>query len=413
MENRKLLMMNLEGSKKMRMLVVVVLLCALGAAQTSAPKAKKDQAKAAPKKPIPVYEIALSEDTDYQPLPWPEQGIQGRVVDAYCIGDGNLYLLKPGQGLVAFTPNGIVSFLGDKMTDIPHPSTTFVGMNPSISQSGVAFRVTGIDDEKLEIRTWTDEQGRPHTEKDATNATIPYIARFDKDGTYKSAIKLDLPFIVFKFAAFNSGNLIAQGPDQNKVPRVALLDASAQFLRYLDLRKDISTSRSVSAEEIKCEGCTADIGSVVFNGYFTPWQDKILFKRELNGGARVYEIQESGDVRSVDIKPPEGYEIGGLIPSDRNWLLRFNKPDAKGVRPDTFDSLLEVDPQNGNPVSEYHLKPPYTEPETGVSCFGEGEFWGVRRDAKEEKLTVVHGGAAPYRGENKNQAPRTTGDTPR
>jgi len=406
--------MNLERSEKMRVLVVAVLLCVLGAAQTSAPKAKKDQAKAAPKKPVPVYEIALSEDSDYQPLPWPKQWMQGHAVEADCIGDGNLYLLKPGQGLVALTPNGVVSFLGDKMTDIPHPDMTFDGMNPSISTSGVAFRVTGIDDEKLEITTLTDEQGRTHTEKDATHATIPYIARFDRDGTYKGAIKLDLPFIVYKFAAFDSGNLIAQGVDRNKVPRVALLDASAQFLRYLDLRKDISTSRSVSAEEIKCDGCTADIGSVVFNGYFTPWQNKILFKRELAGGARVYEIQESGDVRIVDIKPPEGYEIGGLIPADRNWLLRFNKPDDKGVRPDTFDSLLEVDPQNGEPVREYHLKPPYMDAETVVSCFAEGEFWGVHRDAKEEKLTVVHGAAAPYRGDNKTQAPRrTTGDAPR
>jgi len=398
----------------MRIPVVVVLLCVLGTAQTSAPKAKKDQAKAAPKKPIAVYEIALSEDSDYQPLPWPRQWIQGHTVEANCIGDGNLYLLKPGQGLVALTPNGVVSFLGDTMTDISHPSMTFVGMNPSISRSGVAFRVTGIDDEKLEIRTWTDEQGRTHTEKDATNATIPYIARFDKDGTYKGAIKLDLPFIVFKFAAFNSGNLIAQGPDQNKVPRVALLDASAQFMRYLDLPKDIINSQTVPGEGRKCEGCTADINSIVFSSYFTPSNGKVLFKREMTGRTRVYEIQESGDVRIVDVKPPEGYEIGNLIPSDRNWLLRFNKLDDKGVRPDMFDSLLEVDPQNGNPVSEYYLKPPYTEPETGVSCFAEGEFWGVRRDAKEEKLTVVHGAATPYRGDNKNQVPRrTTGETPR
>jgi len=133
----------------------------------------------------PVYEIALSEDSDYQSLPWLKQWMQGHEVEADCIGDGNLYLLKPGQGVVALTPNGVVSFLGDKMTDIPHPSTTFVGMNPSISPSGVAFRVTGIDEDKLEITTWTDEQGRPHTEKDATNATIPYMAQFDKDGTYK------------------------------------------------------------------------------------------------------------------------------------------------------------------------------------------------------------------------------------
>ena len=379
---------------KPNILTVMVLLCAFSSAQTQAAKANKDQ----PTVPLQVFEIGFSEDTVYPSLSWPKGWMQGATVETSCIGDGNVYVLRPGAGIVGLTPGGVVSFLTDKMTDIPHPSTTFVGMNPSISTSGVAFMVSGIDDEKLDIRTWTDEQGRPHTEKDATNATIPYIVRFDKDGTYKGAMKLDLPFSVYKFAAFNSGNLMAQGSDQNKVPRVALLDASAQFVRYLDLRKDISTSRSVSADEIKCDGCTADIGSVVFNGYFTPWQGKILFKRELTGGARVYEIQESGDVRTVDIKPPRGYQIGTLIPSDRNWLLEFNKPDDKGVRPDRFDSLLEVDPQKGALLREYRLKPPAKFPETVVYCFADGEFWGIRRDAEEEKLKVVRGAAAPYRG---------------
>jgi len=230
-----------------------------------------------------------------------------------------------------------------------------------------------------------------------TNAALNYIARFDKDGTYRDAIKLDLPFIVYQFAAFDSGNLLAQGLDQNKVPRVALLDASAQFLRYLDLRKDVSTSKAVSGEDIKCDGCTADVGSVVFNGYFTPWRGKILFKREDAGAARVYEIQDGGEVRVVNVKVPDGYNIGGLVPTDGNWLFWINKPDSREAGTESF---LEVDPQNGEPLREYRVKPPDKSPETDVSCFFDGEFWGIRRDEKQQKLTVVRGSAELYRGRN-------------
>jgi hypothetical protein len=192
--------------------------------------------------------------------------------------------------------------------------------------------------------------------------------------------------------------MVAQGMDQSNVPRIALLTADAQFMRYLDLQKDVSTSQTVSGDQVKCNGCTANMVSVVFSGFFTPWQRKALFKREFTGGVRVYEIQEGGEVRVVNIKTPKDYEVSELIPSDRNWLLRFNKPDAKGVRPETYDWLLEVDPQTGQPLREYRVKPPDKLPETVVSCFAGGEFWGTLRDLKEQKIRVVRGTAELYKG---------------
>jgi hypothetical protein len=343
-----------------------------GAAPINSPRAKKDQAEVVSEKLLPQFEITLEEDTSYPSLDWPERWMQGNSVESYCIGDGNVYVLRPALGLVGLTPKGIVPFLRDKMTDIPHAETTWGGLSPSISASGISFGAMGIDDEKVDTKTWTDAEGHTHAEKDVTNAVLPYIVKFDNDGTYKGAIKLDLPFNLYSFAAFSSGNLVGHGADQNKIPRIALLDASAKFLRYMDLRKDISTSRSVSADDIKCNGCTADVGSVIFNGYFTPADGNILFKREFSGVARIYEIHESGEARVVDIKSPHNYEIGALIASDRNWFLEFKKPNAKGIQPDGFDSLLEVNPQNGEPLREYRLKPPYRSPETVVSALEEG-----------------------------------------
>jgi len=283
------------------------------------------------------------------------------------------------------------------MTDIPHPSVTYLGLDPDISVNGVSFRVTGIDDSKVKTTTWTDEAGHTHADKDATDAAINYIARFNNDGTYKGAIKLDLPFLIFKFATFDSGTFLAQGLDQNNVPRIALLDASAQFIRYLDLRKDGSTSLNQSSDDVKWDRCTESTLSVVFSSYFVPWNGRMLLWRAFMSQASIYGVQESGEARIVHIKAPPDYEIGQPIRTDRNWLLRFRKANANRV-PDAFDSLLEVDPQNGEPLREYRVKQPEKLSEATVSCFSDGKFWGVRHDAKAGNIKVVRGTAQFYQG---------------
>jgi hypothetical protein len=160
----------------------------------------------------------------------------------------------------------------------------------------------------------------------------------------------------------------------------------------------VITPDSVLDEGRNCDGCNADLNSVVFSSHFTPAGGKVLFKREHTGRALVYEIQDGGQSRMVNIKAPEGYDVSELIPTDGNWLLRFNKPDAKGNRPNGFASFLEVDPQNGKALREYRLKLPYTMPETVISCYFDGEFWGVRHNAKEGNIKVVRGTAQLYRG---------------
>ncbi|HET6178244.1 MAG TPA: hypothetical protein VFE61_15015 [Candidatus Sulfotelmatobacter sp.] len=372
-------------------ILIALLLCAVGAAQTKpSPKAKKDPPKAS----LPVFEIKSSEDTDLPSMPWakdwpgPSQG--------FCNGDGNLYVWRyPSGSLAAFTPNGIITFGADKMSDIPTPSTH----GKFIAQSGIYIGVDGIENPKQETTTIEDEQGHKLDLRRTTGENHRYIARFDEDGSYQGSLKLDLPFYVYTFAAFESGNFVAQGLDDNKIPRVALLDSGAQLIRYLELPKDMSAVAEIPAKNLKMDDgiIASDVAVIAMSSSFEAANGKILFLRSM-AGKRVYEIQESGQVRMVTIKPPEGYGVEGLVATDRNWLVRFRKPKPGGAWSDAEHSLFEVDPQSGKLLTEYRVKPP----DTGVSCFFDGKFWAVRRG--DGKLIVVRGSAEPYRGEVKPPA---------
>jgi hypothetical protein len=366
----------------------VLLLCALGAAAQTQRKPSTTAADNKPKASPVVFEIKLSEDPDFTSMPWandwpaPSQG--------YCDGEGNLYVWRwpPGAGLVALTPDGIVPFLSDKMSDIPNPHVH----GGFISQSSIYLGVDGIENPKQETMIVEDAEGQERKLQKTVGDERRYIAQFDRDGTYKGRIKLDLPFYVDTFAAFASGTLVAQGRDENQIPRVALLDSGGQLMRYLELPKDLSAVSEIPPNDLKiARGQTASIGAVTMLSGFASSRHGILFLRSL-ASRRVYEIQESGQVRVVDLKPPEGYDVDGLVATDRNWLVGFRKPNPKGAWSDAEHSFFEVDPQNGDLLIEYRVVPP----DTGVSCFSDGTFWAVR--LVPEKLIVVHGTAEPHRG---------------
>jgi hypothetical protein len=250
--------------------------------------------KGAPTAPPPDFEVKLSEDSDFGSMPWAKDWPDPR--EEGCDVDGSLYVCKwpPGQGLVGFSAKGIVTFLSSQMPDIPTPYA-HAGF---ISQSAVYVGVDGIENPEKHVEKDDDQEGHEFTLTKITGDRHRYIARFDKDGTYKGAIKLDLPFYVSTFAAFESGTLVAHGLDENKMPRIALLDSSGQLIRYLELEKDISAASEAPAQELKLGGPTADASVIAMFSEFTSANGKILFLRSL-ASMRVYEIQENGEVRAV------------------------------------------------------------------------------------------------------------------
>lgn len=367
----------------LRTVIIGLLLCVPCMGQTQVSKVKKKAPKASP----PIFEIALSEDSDLGSMPWAKDWPDPAQGD--CDESGNVYVWRwpPGQGMAGFTSKGIVTFLSGQMTDIPTP----FAHGGFVSQSSVYIGVDGIENPEHNDETVEDAEGHKLTIQKTKGERHRYIARFDKDGTYRGATKLDIPFYVSTFAVFESGTMVAQGLDENKIPRIALLDSGGQLIRYLQLEKDMSAASEIPKKEISYGGGNADAGSIVMTSNFTPSKEKMLFLRSL-ASTRVYEIQESGEVRVVKITPPGGYDVEGLIASDKNWLVRFRKPNPNGVWSDAAYVLFEVDSRTGELLREYRVK----APDKGVSCFFNDEFRAVRN--QDGKVIVTRGTAEPYRG---------------
>ena len=93
----------------------------------------------------------------------------------------------------------------------------------------------------------------------------------------------------------------------------------------------MSAVSEIPKNDINFGGSHAEAGVVVMTSNFTASNGKLLFLRSL-ASQRVYEIQESGEVRAVKIKAPDGYDVEGLIATDRNWLVLFanRTPTVRG-----------------------------------------------------------------------------------
>jgi hypothetical protein len=101
-----------------------------------------------------------------------------------------------------------------------------------------------------------------------------------------------------------------------------------------------------------------------------------------------YEIRESGEVRPVRIKIPDGLTVDHLVPSDRNWFLVVRE----GLLADKSDTIYEVNSENGEPVRQYRI-PSKSELKEAISCAFRDGFVGLSH--QQGRLTVLHGVAEP------------------
>jgi len=367
----------------LKRLLATMLLCVIAAAQQKTLQ-KTPPAKPAPP-PIPVFDIKLTPDDSAVSIAYPDNA---PMIPALCDANGNPFVKvygTDGMHILAFTPKGAIPFDTRQITDVPEPELTNYFF---VRSSGIFLLVLGMENTRKEEQSIIDEQGREGKRLVTKGEYRYYIARFDRDGTYKGALKLDSGFHYQQLAAFDSGVFVVAGLDENNTPRVALLNSSGQMLTYVQLPKDITDRPKSAAKSFEASfGSTASMDVITGSSQFFSYNENVLLERAGNI-APIYEIRESGEVRAVRLKIPNGLTLDHFIPSDHNWFIAVRK-DPNDMASET---IYEVNPENGEPLRQYRIESKNGF-EEALSCATQDGFTGIRH--KQGRLTVLHGVAEP------------------
>jgi len=290
--------------------------------------------------------------------------------------------------VLQFDPKGIVTFETSKITDIVEPKW----VADFISDTTLYMLIEG--DTRTEQVTskpeWAD--GKDAVSWETRGEPRYYIAQFDSDGSYKGALKLDLPFRPTRLSGFQSGSFLTTGFDENNIFRVALLDSGGQFLRYIEFPKEKPEAAEKTVERSMGLTASAEVASMTLSGLasFFPYQGNVLYVRG-RSGAPIYEISPGGEAKTVKIKAPEGYAVEYLLPSDRNWFVVSTE---RGTYTQAKSVVYEVNPSSGEFLGRYFAEgsgrtKAVSEGQSDLACVYEGEFVSVRHE--NGKLSVLHG----------------------
>lgn len=359
-----------------RPVIATALLCALAAGQqtTSAPKTSPS--------PIPLFEITMSDDQDSS-IAFADSS---PVVSTQCDADGNPFVKTfgpDGLQILGFTQKGVIAFATNQMTDIPEARAT----DFFVANSTLYVLVTGIENARKQEIIYKDEAGQEKKRLETTGDERDYIARFDRDGSYRGSLKLDFNFHPIQLAALDSGNFVVAGLDQNRVPRVGLLDSSGQLVKYLQLPKDITDKPKSAEKSFATSGLPASVDVIAMFAQFHPYNGNMLLVRA-GTDTPIYEIRESGEVRTVRVKLPNGLTMDHLIPSSRNWFIDVRR----SLLAEESGTIYEISPETGKPLRLYRIENKDGLKEA-LACEAEGTFSGIRH--QRGRLTVIRGTAEP------------------
>jgi hypothetical protein len=372
------------------MLKVVVLIFLLGALS---PGQSSPASKTKPLPPPPsTFEVKFEPDPKLS-VPFDESGYPAIFSDG-CDANGNPYVrvdraFPPhGAEILKFDAKGIVTFETSKITDIVEPKW----IADFVSDSELYMLVEGDTHTEQVTRKleWLD--GKEAVSWETKGEPRYYIARFDPDGSYQGASKLDLPFRPTRLSGFMSGSFLTAGSDENQILRVALLDSGGQWLRYIEFPKEKQEASEKTVERSLGLTASPDMALMTLSGLasFFPYQGNVLYVRG-RSGAPIYEISAGGEAQAVKIKAPEGYAVEYFLPSDRNWFVVSTE---QGKYTDAKSVIYEVNPSSGELMRRYLAEgagqtKQASEGQSDLACVHEGEFISVRH--QDGKLTVLHG----------------------
>lgn len=337
---------------------------------------------------IPTVKLAFIEEKDT-----PQVGAAG-FVPLGCTPDGAVFVQPwepsaPEAGVVSFAKAHdaytVTMFAMNQISDV-HDAHLRDAYPTESSLAMLLINGTRDDSMTTSKRTIVvPGTGQQYEQDVKSGARNDYIATFDRQGNYKGAVELDLPFKPRKIAGFSSGLYLVIGSDSERKPRFAFVNADGTLQRLLDTERPMNGWEGVVEAAGLSNGANpheflARVGPQFGQAQILSFRDKLLFVWA--GLEWILEISPTGSVRRVPIRVPEGFVVNRFTPADKMWYANFRKYGADS-NADMETTLYEINPLDGMPVRQFETAPEYV---TGISCEHDGEFLDIRFHSGHLKL---------------------------
>lgn len=314
-----------------------------------------------------------------QPIP----GITASPIVAspvLCSPDGTPFVDFPDMSdfkvhaIYSLAPKGAVLFSSKSITGLY--DLTYQSFFPG--DSTVLLLMHGTSDSKESTYTvYTGNGSQSKTGAGYRGAHQDYLAEYDRNGSFKSAVELPAGYHFWRVAFLPDGNLLALAYDRaNAVPRLLLLDSGGQIIRPLEIPAQLQDSPELTAGETGPEINRARAESSLSWWLFAPsGQKTILYKA--HSTAPLLEVGVAGAAREIPLEMPKGYEIDAVVPGNDRLIVRYRRHGLSSsgsidANPEVVNYVLyQVNPSDGTLLRQLD---PGAGPLFNIACEQDGVF---------------------------------------
>lgn len=311
-----------------------------------------------------------------------------------CDADGNILfrLAMPDTGVedpVSVSSDGktITRFGKEKINDITRP----VPLSMFLSQSEVYILTRGSIPLNSDVK-WRRPDGEVETHPASKGAW--FVARFRRDGTYLSAVPLELSFKPFHLGVFQNGDFLISGADPTTdEPRVAIVGSNGQLRKSVELKGDVHARNESDASASEkddptslprsktWEGFAESLRDVVSTSQIAPDGPNLLLLRPVNGP--IFSISPSGEVRVHNLKVKSDFRLFTIKATSGSWIVEFINDLPDGT---AHFATYAFDPETGAPLREYFFP---TDLGFGLACTDGDKFTFVRANVEGKSLELM------------------------
>jgi hypothetical protein len=301
---------------------------------------------------------------------------------AVCAADGTLYA-------------NLFVIRTDESSGQAISHQTIVGIDPhgKITLSVAAEQITDIENPRITNYFPTEDalyllihsSGHGNSAENRKNlfhksdSDLEFIARFDRDGAYRGATRIDLPISALQLGVFPTGQFVIAGIDDFTHAKVILLKPSGVFDRYIDLKKSGIDELSASAATeppLGNRAYVAGFSRLVANG-----PDILLVSPD---STSLFKLRNSGTAEQVRLRAGYSGPLNFLALRD-GWLVQRRAAVSKEDKSLLSTTLLQVAP-DGRPLRNYVLS---HRGDLTLACMSDQEITFLQKDNEGKLLLIV------------------------